>query len=240
MPFFDDSGPRVEEERTPLERAFALLRDQLERFVTLNLLWALQALPLLLAWAFELPDVLRAIFTFYSILALPVITAALFAVMARTSAGEPIDRPLVLECLHEQVRNGLLKLLPLYSVFLWGFVFANLAAERGWILADALAQLALMLLALSSLYWGPLLADQPALPVWRVPLAAARLTGQHPGQTLLLAVFGVAALVLGVISIAGLLLIVPVLLILLQTEFYRFLTRAIVVAPRRGRQKESS
>lgn len=240
MPFFDDTGPRVEEERTPLERAFALVRDQLERFVALNLLWAVHIAPLLIAWAFELPEAVRVLFTLYSVLALPPATAALFAVMARVSAGEPIDRHVLIECAREQWRNGLLKLLPLMSLFLWLALLRNAAAARGWMAIDVLAQLAIMLLALTSLYWGPLLADDPALPVWRVPVRAARLFWQHPGQTLLLAVFGLIAVALGIISIAGLVLIVPVLLILLQTEFYRFITRAIVVEPRARRQKETS
>ncbi|NWF70589.1 MAG: hypothetical protein HXY40_15990 [Chloroflexi bacterium] len=221
MPFFDDSDPRIEEERTPLERAFAILRDQLERMVALNLLWVAQGLPLLLAWAFPLPDFLRLTFTLYSALAFPPVTATLFAVLWQVSTGAAVDRYLIGDCFRQQLKPGLLKLMPLYSLFFWLAALALFAEDNGWLLLDVLARLLLLLTLLVSLYWGPLLVAQPAWPLSRLAARAVRLFWLHPAHTLLLALVCLAALFLGIVSIAGLALIVPILVMLLQTEFYR-------------------
>ncbi|MCC7206063.1 MAG: hypothetical protein IT323_02080 [Anaerolineae bacterium] len=226
MPFFDDSGVCVEEERTALERTFALAREQLERLITLNLLWALQGVPLLIAWAFPTPDAVRVILTFYSVLAIPPATATMYAMLARVCAGEPIDRHQLTDCAKGHALNGLLKLMPLYSLFFWLALLMNAATTGGWLALDVLARLLFLLLATLSLYWGPALAAHPEWSLVELVTRAARLFWRSPGQTLLLGGACLIATLLGVISIAGLVLIVPVLIILLQTEFYRSVTIA--------------
>lgn len=221
MPFFDDSGPRVEEERTPLERSFALVRDQLERIVALNLLWAAQGFPLLVAWAFPMPEIVRVLLTFYSAFALPPATAIMFAVLREVSEGWPVDRALLTACFHRQLRPGLFKLMPLYSLFFWLAGLAVLAETQGWLVVDVLARLLLLLTLMISLYWGPLLAAYPEWSLRRLGLCAAQLFWLQPGQTLILGAVCLLAILLGIISIAGIVLIIPVLVMLFQIEFYR-------------------
>lgn len=221
MPFFDDSGPRIEEQHSPLERSFALVRDQLERMVALNILWAVQSAPLLIAWAFPAPDLVRVLFTLYTALAIPPATAILFAILAHVSSGESVDRHLLLECVQSHLKVGLLKLMPLYSLFFWLIVVMNFAADQGWAVLDVLAQLLILLLLTISLYWGPLIAAHPEWSLWQIGSGAVRLFWDHPGHTLLLGVVCAVALFFGIISIAGFVLIVPVLIMLFQTEFAR-------------------
>ena len=90
-------------------------------------------------------------------------------------------------------------------------------------LPDVLAQLSLLLLLVVSLYWGPALAQHPEWPLQRIAAQAIRLFWEQPAQTLWLGGICVVALLLGTISIAGVVLIIPVLVMLLQTEFYRAL-----------------
>lgn len=226
MPFLDDSGPKPEEERSPLGRTFALLRDQLERMVALNVFLALQGAPLLAAWAFPLPDALRIALSLYSALALPPALLAVYAVMRRTGDGELIGGGLLLACLREMLRPGLLALMPLLSLFFWLGAGAMFFAAQGWLLPDALARLLILLLAVASLYWGPLLAAQPEWPLWRALIGSARLVWRYPATSLAAGGLSLVALALGVISIAGMVLIVPVFVALLQTEHFRWLIDA--------------
>lgn len=221
MPFFDDSGPRIEEEQAPLARSFALLRDQLERMVALNLLWAVQGFPLLIAWAFPMPEFVRVLLTLYSALAIPPTTATVFAVLRQISDSVPLDLRLLVECFRQQAISGFLKLMPLYSLFFWLAVLAALSEGQGWLMLDVLARLFLLLLLLISLYWGPLLVDHPDWSLPQLQLRAVQLVWRSPAQTLLLGVACLVSLLLGVISIAGMVLIIPVLIMLFQIEFYR-------------------
>jgi len=131
MPFLDDSGPRPEEERSPIRRSFALIKDQIERLIVINLLWALQCAPLLVAWAVSMPDWLRVLLTLYSVIALIPATGLLFTLTGQLSQGIPLDREEVLETLRQTWKASLLKLLPLYSMFAWlGWgVYARRAAR---------------------------------------------------------------------------------------------------------------
>lgn len=223
MPFFDDSGPRIEEADGPFARTFALLRDQLERMVGLNLLWATQALPLVLAWALPLPDILRVILTLYSAVAIPPANAALFAVVREVTQGEPVGWAMITENVRAQLKPGLLKLMPLYSLFFWLGALAVFAGEQGWLIVDVLVRLLLLLVLFASLYWGPLLVAYPEWSLFQVMRHAAQLAWRNLWHTLLLGAFCLAALLLGIISIGGLVLIVPTLIVLFQTEYYRVL-----------------
>lgn len=227
MPFFDDSGPRPEEERSAIWRAFALLRDQLERMILLNLAWMLLALPLLLALAFpELPSWLRLGLALGSAAALAPGAAALFAALDQTSTGLPLDLALAIESLKTHWRSGWLTLLPLYSLFYWLYLAAAYAESAGWLLPDTLARLGLLLLAVLSIYWGPLAARFPQLNAGQVLLRSLRLFWRFPGPTLLTGLACLLALALGIISIGGLFLIAPVLAALFQVQHLRQLPGA--------------
>jgi hypothetical protein len=220
MSFFDDSGPRPEEERSPVWRSFALIKDQLERLILVNLLWALQCAPLIAAWVFEMPPWLRLLLTLYSVVALIPATGLLFGLTEQLSQGVPLDKDLVLDCLKETWEPSLFKLLPLYSLFgLLGWA-AYASGQQGWLLPDALARLLVLLLAVVSLYWGGLFALREDLAFTGMLAQSVRLFWRRPGRTLVMALVSLLTLLLGVVSIAGFFLIVPVLLALYQVQLY--------------------
>lgn len=220
MPFLDDSGPRPEEERSPIWRSFALVKDQLERLIVLNLLWVLQCVPLFVAWAVSMPAWLRALLTLYTIAALIPATGLLFALTERVSQGVPLDKDLVLETLRETWKASLTRLLPLYSLFAWLGWAAYFSGQRGWLLPDALARLLFLLLLVVSLYWGGLFALRPDLGFLGMLRGSVRLFWHRPGRTLLMGLASLLAGLLGIVSIAGFFLIVPVLLALFQIQLY--------------------
>ena len=221
MPFFDDSGPRVEDERGLFWRSTSLIGDQLERMVALNITWALQTAPLLAAWAVpNLPGGLRLALVFYSALALIPATAVLFDVLVRTNEGIPLSPELAWESLKAQFVPSLLKLLPLYSLFYWLGLAAWWAGQNAWLWLDVLARLLLLLAALLSLYWGSLFVRRPQLAAHTILLQSARLFWRRPGPTLLAALLSLLTLAIGIVSIGGMFLIVPVLLVLIQVQLY--------------------
>jgi len=89
MPFFDDSGPKPEEATNPIARSFALVKDQLERLIVINLLWTLQCVPLILAWALTMPGWLRILLTAYTRGGASSSHRLLFALTEQVSLGVP-------------------------------------------------------------------------------------------------------------------------------------------------------
>jgi len=222
MPFFDDSGPRPEQERSPIWRSFALIKDQLERLILINFLWALQIIPLFVGLAFDqIPLWGKVVLSLYSAAMLPPATATLFAVVADLSSEVPLDREMVWNHFKVQVKPGFLKLLPLLSLFYWVALLSSVASAQNWLIVDTLARLVFLLLLVFSLYWGPLLVHEPKLQAWNILYRSARRFWKRPGQTLLIGLACLLALVLGVISIAGFMLIVPALIALFQVQLYR-------------------
>jgi hypothetical protein len=220
MPFLDDSGPRPEEERSPIRRSFALIKDQIERLIVINLLWALQCAPLLVAWAVSMPDWLRVLLTLYSVIALIPATGLLFTLTGQLSQGIPLDREEVQETLRQTWKASLLKLLPLYSMFAWLGWGVYASGLQGWLLPDTLARLLILLLLVVSLYWGGLFVQREELGFTGILRESLLLFWRWPGRTLLAGLVSLLALLLGVVSIAGFFLIVPVLLALFQIQLY--------------------
>lgn len=222
MPFFDDSGPRPEEEHNPVWRSLALVRDQPERMVALNIGWAVQSVPLLVSWALpQLPLWLRVGLSFYTAAAMIVATAVLFAILHETSSGVPLEWDLVKTAVTANVLPAFSKLLPLFSLFYWLALASAWLAGRQLLLPDALVRLAMLLLGVVALYWGPLSAAEPALTSVGIFKQSVRLFWQSPGATLQVGAACLAALVLGIISIAGFFLIIPALIALMQIQLYR-------------------
>jgi|YNPNPStandDraft_1061719.scaffolds.fasta_scaffold18122_1 hypothetical protein len=225
MPFFDDSGPRPEEEKNPLWRSFALVADQLERLILLNLLWAAQIIPLLVALVFEqIPPWLRLLLSLYTAFALAPATATLFAATAEVSEGVPLDGAMLWHHFKAQVSPAFLKLLPLLSLFYWTGWLASYAAREGWLLLDTAARLLFLFLLVFSLYWGPLLVYEPDLQAWGIFYQSVRRFWQRPGPTLLMGLACLLALALGIVSIAGFMLIVPALIAVFQIQLYHWRT----------------
>ena len=222
MPFLDDSGPRPEEECTPLWRSFALLGDQLERLVLLNIVWALQLIPLIVSWAFpQIHVAIRLALTLYTAFALIPTTGMLFGVLHETSDGVPLDFDLIRTTFKAQFIPSLVKLLPLWSLFGWLALAATASAARQLLLLDALARLLILLLAVVALYWGPLMIAEPDLPAVGIFRQSIRLFWRKPAPTLVTGIVCLAAALLGTVSVAGLFLIVSVLIALIQIQLYR-------------------
>lgn len=224
MPFFDDSGVRPEEARGPIWGAFATLADQIERMIALNIGWALQQAPgaaalMLTDW----PIWARLPLAGYSALALAPATGVLYALIARACDGEMLRWESVGETLRVVAKPSLFSLMPLFASAGALLFVAAWAASAQQVLLDALAQLGIFLLAATSLYWGPLFAERPERSAFALLRRSLSLIGQYPLPTLLLAGVCAFALLLGIISIGGLVLIVPVVLALLQTHMLRHL-----------------
>jgi uncharacterized membrane protein len=222
MPFLDDSGIRFEEHRGPIWSAFALIGDQVERFVALNIVWALQALPGILAFAYpEWPGWLRLLGALYSLVALVPATGILFGVAGLASPGEYIGVDTVRGEVARLALPALRSLSPLMGLagaLAWS---AYLAVTAGIMVLDVLLVFVGLVLSLVAMYWGPLLADDPrrsAVDILRLSIA---LAWRRPETTLLQYAVVAATGLIGVVSIGGLVLIVPVAVALLQAQLYR-------------------
>jgi uncharacterized membrane protein len=224
MPFFDDSGVRTEDKRGPIWGAFATLGDQVERMVALNVGWALQQAPgaaalMLVEW----PIWLRLPLMAYSALALAPATGALYVLIARACDGEMLRWEMVGQAMRVIMRPSVISLMPLFATVGALIALATWAAATGRMWLDALAQFGLLLCAATSLYWGPLFAERPQRSALELVRRSLSLVGGHPLQSLLLAAVCALALLIGIVSIGGMVLIVPVVLALLQTHMLRHL-----------------
>jgi hypothetical protein len=157
----------------------------------------------------------------YSAFALAPATAAVFFTLAQVDRGLPLDLALIAGSLKEGFRPAFLVLLPLFSLFYWLALAAGFAAGQGWPVPDVAARLGILLLGTTALYWGPISAAHPHLLPWDVLARSMRLFWRAPGPTLLTGAVCLATATLGVISIAGFFLIVPVLVALFQTQLHR-------------------
>jgi hypothetical protein len=226
MPFFDDTGIKEEIDRGPFFSAFATFAGQLERMIALNILWALQLAPAVLAMLlFEAPTLLRLALILYTGAAIPPATLILYALTRQATEGEPVDFSTIRELL------GIL-LVPSYRSFapllgFGGFVLwsINMADGAGLFIVSVVLQVAFLLLLTSANYWGTLLVEHPEWSAPTVLVRAVKLLWRYPGRTLLVSVAVLLALVLGAISIGGLVLAVPVIIALLQTQMFLALTR---------------
>jgi hypothetical protein len=225
MPFLDNSGVQVEEYKGPFLRAFALLFDQVERMVALNIAWTLQILPLVVFFAFPgLPLWLRILFLLYTGCTLIPVTGMMFGLVARAQMGELLRLDQALELLRTLTPRSLLVLAPLYSLFAWLAGLSLLAQSIHLLALDVLTRLVLLFMAVFAVYWGPSFAASPERSAWAVLCESVRLTWQHPGKSLLAFLIVALAWLLGVFSIGGLVLVAPVLAALLQTGYYKDVT----------------
>jgi len=116
-------------------------------------------------------------------------------------------------------------LLPLYGAFVCLLLLARWTAPLpALFLVNVAAQLAILLLAVTSLYWCPIFAEDAQASALKIVKRSVEITWRYPVATLALGLFALFVWVLGVVSIAGLLLIAPVLSACLQTQHYRSCT----------------
>ncbi|MCS6842995.1 MAG: hypothetical protein NZ528_01525 [Caldilineales bacterium] len=220
MPFFEDTGPRPEEERSPIWRAVAHIGERPEQMVALNLLWTLQAAPLLLAWAFPAwPLPLRLALSLYTAVALIPVGAALLELLAAVGRGQPVGREDLGPALRRHAWRSLRVFVPLFTLVA-GLLGLTVWADGRELTALGVAtRLALLWLGVLSVHWGG--AYLEGCEAWGVLAVSARRFWQRPGLTLAAALVAALALLLGLASVGGFFLIVPVFLGLLQVELAR-------------------
>jgi hypothetical protein len=213
----DDTGADTGE-RSPLWSPFAIIADQLERLIVLNVAWAVQWIPALAAFAWgELPAVIRALLIGYTLVAYAPATVVLYGMVRHASHGDPLDLHMALDLLRTRSVNGAKALVPLIGLI--GALILGSSIPN--VLISALCQLCLMLTLVFSNYWGVLVAADDVRSPLRLLIRSARLTWKYPAQTALLSGAVLIAALLGTISIGGWVLIIPVVMALLQTQMAR-------------------
>lgn len=222
MPFFDDIGVR-DEPRGPIWEAFAALADQVERLVAVNVGWAVQLLPGVLALAFpELPLWLRIVLLLYSATALVPLTGVLYALVYRAAERDHVSLEATRESLRQLAVPSFRTLAPLFGTFgvlVWAWIILQTTAPHLTSLISLVVVVSLLWLVCAT-YWGPLLADQPDLSAVAIARRSVGLVWRYPGETLATVAATVLAALIGIVSIGGLVLIAPVLIALLQTCRY--------------------
>jgi uncharacterized membrane protein len=230
MPFFDDSGVRHEDHRGPLLSAFAMLLDQIERMVALNLVWSLNLVPALVAWFLpELPLWVRILLFAYTAVAIGPATALVYAMLKQACESDLLSIVMARETFRLIFRSSLFTLVPLYSSFIWLALLASWASQAQLVIIDTIVRLGFLLLTVFGLFWGPLFADRPELSAAGILKESIRLAWRFPLLTMLTWLACLLALVIGILSIGGLFLIIPVLLALISTQLYRHLLRRSVL-----------
>jgi hypothetical protein len=219
MPFVADLEAR-DEPRGPIWHPFAVIRDNVERLVALNIGWSLQLLPGIAALVLpQLPLWLRVVLGLISATALIVTAGPFYGMALAATRGEYLSLELASQQLHALALPSVRALTPLYGVFgvlIWLAILVGPAVP----LVTTMATLAGLLWFLCATYWGPLLATHREMSAIHLAKHSIALVWRYPLETLATASVVAATLVIGMISIGGLVLIVPVAIALLQTARY--------------------
>jgi hypothetical protein len=219
MPFVGDIETR-DESRGPIRGPFAVVRDNVELLLILNLGWSIQLLPGVLALAFpQLPLWLRLTMGIYSATALIPGTGVLYALTLAATRGEQVSMDLAIQSLRDLALPSFRTLAPVYGVFgllIWLAIIVGPAMP----VMTTLATLACLLWYLCATFWGPMIAVHPDAAVASVVRDSLLLVWRYPAETFVTALVAAVALVVGMVSIGGLMLIVPVVIALLHTQRY--------------------
>jgi hypothetical protein len=219
MAFFGDIGTR-DEPRGPIWGPFAVIRDNVERLVAVNIAWSIQLFPGIIALAFpQLPIWLRIGLGAYSATAAIPAIGALYALSLAATREEHLSLDLALHHLRQLALPSLRKLTPLYGVFgvlIWVAILVGSAVP----VVTTFATLGALLWYLCATYWGPLLVNDPNASAPALARRSIRLVWRFPAETLATGLVAAFALVVGFVSVGGLVLIVPVVVTLLHTQRY--------------------
>jgi hypothetical protein len=219
MPFVADTETR-DDSRGPIWGPFTVIRDNVELLLVLNLGWSMQLLPGVLALAFpQLPLWLRLTMGVYSATAIIPATGVLYALTLAATRGEQVSVELALLSLRDLALPSVKMLTPLYGVFgvlIWLAILVGPAMPA----LTTLATLACLLWYLCATYWGPILIIHPNADVASVVRGSILLVWRYPAETFGTGLVAAVALVVGMVSIGGLVLIVPVVIALLHTQRY--------------------
>ncbi len=219
MPFFEDIGAEDESIHRPIWGAFALVKDNLERLLATNIGWSLQLLPAIVAYVFiALPPIVRIVLVLYSIVALVPATGVLFRLMAHVCQYETLRLDMLKEDFREVVLPSFLSLSPLLGTLALFFWLAVFTSAMHILLLDVLLRFIILVLLVCSLYWGPLFVEYPGRSSLFLLRQSALLVWRYPGPTLQTGIVVLLVMMLGVVSIGGFFLIVPIVVALLQTR----------------------
>jgi hypothetical protein len=191
-------------------------------------------LPGILALGFpQLPFWLRIAMVLYSATVAIPATGVLFALVQAASLGEHLSLELAIQQARRLALPSFRILTPLYGVFgvlIWLAVLLGTALPA----VTTLATLAALLWYLCAVYWGPLLVRYPAAGAPFVAGRAVKLVSRYPAETLATGLVAAVALIIGLISIGGLFLIVPVVVALLHAQRYLDVMSREAAASKRG------
>jgi hypothetical protein len=219
MPFVADIETR-DDSRGPIWGPFAVIRDNVELLLVLNLGWSMQLLPGVLALAFPpLPLWLRLIMGIYSATALIPATGALYALTLAATRGEHVSMELAILSLRDLALPSFRTLTPLYGVFgvlIWLAIIVGPAMP----ILTMLVTLTCLLWYLCAMFWGPMLVTHPESDVASLVRGSILLVWRYPAESFVTGLVAAVALVVGMVSIGGLVLIVPVVIVLLHTQRY--------------------
>jgi hypothetical protein len=219
MPFVADIETR-DDSRGPIWGPFAVIRDNVELLLVLNLGWSMQLLPGVLALAFPLlPLWLRLIMGIYSATALIPATGALYALTLAATRGEHVSMELAILSLRDLALPSFRTLTPLYGVFgvlIWLAIIVGPAMP----ILTMLVTLTCLLWYLCAMFWGPMLVTHPEADVASLVRGSILLVWRYPAESFVTGLVAAVALVVGMVSIGGLVLIVPVVIVLLHTQRY--------------------
>lgn len=219
MPFFHDISADDETLARPIWGAFALVKDNLERVMLVNIGWSLQLFPALGALAFpQLPIFLRLLLFFYTLTALAPATALLYVCMGRVSQGEMLRLEMFKEDVRELALPGLFRLVPLFGVLGFCYVAIVLLSFTHVLLLDTLVRFLFLVLLTCALYWGPLFALDPGRSSLFILRQSLYLVWKYPGPTLLTGLMVLLVTALGIFTVVPFFVIVPVVVALLQTR----------------------
>jgi hypothetical protein len=226
MPFLDDSGAKPEQERSPLVLPMSAFSAQIERLVIVNILWAAQLLPSLLVLSqADFPAVLKIAGVTYTLLALPPATGWLYGMGAAALRHAFINPDLARDAFRELWLPSYRVLSPLYGVVgvLLVLITAIDPANPALVLPDTLLRLLFLLWLTILHYFGPAFVARPNASAWDILRESILLVWRYPLPSLMMICAVVIAAFLGIVSIGGIFLAVPVLIVLLQTAMYNFL-----------------
>jgi uncharacterized membrane protein YesL len=193
-----------------------------ERLVALNLLWSLQLLPGIMGLAFAgWPLPVRTLLAGYSLLAIMPATLAVYALARRACEGDEVTFEAAVDALYACAVPSMRALAPLLAglgLLVWATV--TVGAVAGLLLLDVFLRVTFLFGVVLSLYWGPLLVEQPQLSPAALLRRSYGLFLKHPVTTLRSGAAVLLTAAVGAVSVGGLFLIVFVLIALLQTHLY--------------------
>ena len=179
MPFVADIETRGDA-KGPIWGPFAVIRDNIESLVVLNLGWSMQLLPGVLALAFpQLPLWLRLTMGLYSATVLIPATGMLYALTLAATRGGQVSRELAVLSWRDLALPSFRLLAPLYGVFgvlIWLAIVVGPTVP----VVTTFATLACLLWYLCATFWGPMLVVDPDADVFSVVRGSLRLVWRYP------------------------------------------------------------